>query len=323
MTRARASRLEAALAGLLACLTSLPVAGEPEDTPKKDSKVVADRDRRRVIVPAVVLEQGKYQEQLMGAIEYVLVAEGGKAYESLFETSAKLDDIAAAFKEIELPPGRAPREGEAPRGARVRVHVEYERDGKKETRPVEAFMVHAKTGKPIEAADWVFTGSVLARDPSSEEWGLKCRMTKHVVGLHFQDNSPLLQNGRKEAWTQNIYKAALEALPPKGIPVRLVFETVPPEHPGEVIGVHVLIRGRVQGVGFTTFAQSEAKKLGLEGYVRSLPDGRVEVVAEGAKEKVSILLEKLERGPRGARVENLEKRGVLPLGKHGEFEIDR
>jgi acylphosphatase len=323
MTRSRDSRIEAALAVLLACLMTLPLAGEPEEPRGKDSKVIADRERRRVIVPAVVLEQGKYQEQLKGAIEYVLVAEGGKAYESLFETSATIDEIAAAFREIELPPGRAPREGEAPRGAHLRIQVEYERDGKQETRPVEAFIVHAKTAKPLEAEEWVFTGSVLARDPASEEWGLKCRMTKHAVGLHFQDNSPLLQNGRKEAWTQNIYKAAIEALPPKGTAVRLVFEAAPPKLPGGIRGAHVLISGRVQGVGFTTFAQGEARKLGLEGYVRSLPDGRVEVVAEGAKEQVSVLLEKLERGPRGARVEKLEKRDVLPLGKHGEFEIDR
>lgn len=65
------------------------------------------------------------------------------------------------------------------------------------------------------------------------------------------------------------------------------------------------VSGIVQGVGFRYFAQDEAERLQLCGFVRNLRDGRVEVYAIGPPEKLSRLLSILGRGPRGAMVQHV------------------
>jgi acylphosphatase len=70
--------------------------------------------------------------------------------------------------------------------------------------------------------------------------------------------------------------------------------------------VHVRIIGRVQGVYFRAAALQEAQNLGLSGWVRNCPDGSVELVAEGIKEKIEQLLDWCHRGPSGARVTQVE-----------------
>jgi acylphosphatase len=65
------------------------------------------------------------------------------------------------------------------------------------------------------------------------------------------------------------------------------------------------ISGIVQGVGFRYFAQDEAERLHVSGYVRNLRDGRVEVYAIGTPDKLARLRTLLERGPRGAMVQHV------------------
>lgn len=67
-----------------------------------------------------------------------------------------------------------------------------------------------------------------------------------------------------------------------------------------------LVSGRVQGVGFRWFTQRQAEQLGLAGWARNLPDGRVEVVARGSAGALASLSEWLAQGPPTARVENVE-----------------
>ncbi len=64
--------------------------------------------------------------------------------------------------------------------------------------------------------------------------------------------------------------------------------------------------GSVQGVGFRGWAQLRASRLGLNGYVRNLPDGSVEVVASGDKSALDALLDLLRTGPPGATVRSLD-----------------
>jgi acylphosphatase len=66
--------------------------------------------------------------------------------------------------------------------------------------------------------------------------------------------------------------------------------------------VRILVSGRVQGVGFRAFAARQADRLGIDGWVRNLPDGRVEALAAGEDEGVAEFLEALRRGPVLARV---------------------
>jgi acylphosphatase len=63
-----------------------------------------------------------------------------------------------------------------------------------------------------------------------------------------------------------------------------------------------LISGRVQGVGFRFFARATAAREGLHGWVRNLPDGRVEIEAEGEAEALERFERAIRQGPPGARV---------------------
>jgi len=68
---------------------------------------------------------------------------------------------------------------------------------------------------------------------------------------------------------------------------------------------HLWVRGRVQGVGFRFFALQQAQRSGVAGWARNLPDGRVEVVAEGDSRALDEFMASVRRGPAGARVEDV------------------
>jgi acylphosphatase len=71
--------------------------------------------------------------------------------------------------------------------------------------------------------------------------------------------------------------------------------------------LHVRVTGTVQGVGFRWFVRERARRLGLSGWVRNLPDGSVEVVATGDAGQLELLRAELLRGPAGAAVRGLEE----------------
>ena len=79
------------------------------------------------------------------------------------------------------------------------------------------------------------------------------------------------------------------------------------------------VRGRVQGVGYRYFVLRQAEALNLTGFARNLADGSVEVVAEGADEKVRELESRLREGPAFSQVEAVDAETVAPradLGFH-------
>jgi acylphosphatase len=81
--------------------------------------------------------------------------------------------------------------------------------------------------------------------------------------------------------------------------------------------VHVFASGRVQGVFFRAHTQEKARALGLAGWVRNLPDGRVELVAEGEEANLAALLEWVQVGPSSARVEGVQADWSTPQGEKG------
>lgn len=85
--------------------------------------------------------------------------------------------------------------------------------------------------------------------------------------------------------------------------------------------VHAWVSGRVQGVYFRASTHAEARRLGLAGWVRNLPDGRVELVAEGDATAVADLVTWAGHGPPGARVDDLAVRDEPPTGDPGSFGI--
>jgi acylphosphatase len=85
----------------------------------------------------------------------------------------------------------------------------------------------------------------------------------------------------------------------------------------------LLITGRVQGVFYRASAQQEAMRLGLVGEVNNLPDGSVEAVVEGPKERIDEFVDWCRRGPPSADVENVRVRWSKALGGFRTFMIGR
>lgn len=81
-----------------------------------------------------------------------------------------------------------------------------------------------------------------------------------------------------------------------------------------------VVSGRVQGVGFRYFAERAARKAGVAGWVRNLPDGRVETVAEGSNGAVEAYLAEIRKGPFGSRVSDVTVEDTPP-GNFASFEI--
>ena len=89
------------------------------------------------------------------------------------------------------------------------------------------------------------------------------------------------------------------------------------------VSATVLVSGRVQGVYYRKFTVDHATDLGLVGFARNLPDGRVEVVAEGNREDIEKLIGFLEEGPSYASVETIDVDWSSFSGEFRDFGIQR
>lgn len=89
------------------------------------------------------------------------------------------------------------------------------------------------------------------------------------------------------------------------------------------VALHAVAQGRVQGVNYRAFASRDATRLGLTGYVRNLPDGSVEICAEGDRKQLEKLVDHLKAGPPGARVDNLEPTWSNYTGQYSYFSVRR
>lgn len=88
--------------------------------------------------------------------------------------------------------------------------------------------------------------------------------------------------------------------------------------------LHVRVTGIVQGVGFRWFVRERGRRLGLNGWVRNLPDGSVEVAASGDDGQLELLRGELLRGPRGAVVSELQQLAATPQPSTNQpFDIVR
>jgi len=91
-------------------------------------------------------------------------------------------------------------------------------------------------------------------------------------------------------------------------------ETIP-------LGHRWLLSGRVQGVGFRHFTLTRAQRLGVAGWVKNLPDGRVEIRVVGSPENVAALKNEVREGPPAAEVEHLEEQVVESDPEWKRFEV--
>ena len=90
-----------------------------------------------------------------------------------------------------------------------------------------------------------------------------------------------------------------------------------------MIQVHLFITGRVQGVGFRSFIKSRARKLGLTGYVQNLPDGRVEAVAQGSRDRLLMLIQDANKGSYVSEVQDVAVRWEEATELYPDFRIHR
>ena len=84
---------------------------------------------------------------------------------------------------------------------------------------------------------------------------------------------------------------------------------------------HFWIDGRVQGVFFRVDASEEASRLGLTGWVKNLPDGRVEIVAEGEEHLLERFLAWCRKGPPAAHVTDIEEDYTDATGEYPSFMV--
>ena len=89
----------------------------------------------------------------------------------------------------------------------------------------------------------------------------------------------------------------------------------------DLVRVRVFAGGRVQGVAYRFFAEKYAGRMGISGWARNLPDGRVEVLAEGSGGNIEVFLELLREGPRLARVDSFDIRREAPTGEFRDFQV--
>jgi acylphosphatase len=94
--------------------------------------------------------------------------------------------------------------------------------------------------------------------------------------------------------------------------------------PNEVnrASLHAVVSGLVQGVFYRRFVLQEAARLSLNGRVRNLFDGRVEVEAEGERQKLDQLIHKLHMGPSGAQVAEVVTEWSEHRAEYRDFRID-
>ena len=90
-----------------------------------------------------------------------------------------------------------------------------------------------------------------------------------------------------------------------------------------MIARRFLISGMVQGVGYRYFAQRAAAKHQVRGYVRNLPDGRVEAHAQGSEKQVIGFRDDLTAGPRFSKVDDVEEIVIEPDDAYSTFRIER
>lgn len=85
--------------------------------------------------------------------------------------------------------------------------------------------------------------------------------------------------------------------------------------------VHLVIEGRVQGVWFRDSTRRQAQSLGVSGWVRNLPDGRVEVLAEGETDRVERFVDWCHKGPKAAHVTRVIRDDEPWQGNTDSFDV--
>ena len=283
-----------------------------------------ENEKKLVLKGKISKALGEYDSHLKGAVEYLICGHNGKEYESIIVVEATAKEIHDALSELDVqigtPPGYDEEKDEPtpPTGTAVVIFVEWKDGDKSKKVRAEELIFNVKTQKPLQPVAWIYSGSRVVPDLDSDDEDAmipQAFMSNDIVALRVFDASALFQNPLPESSEENIYKKNDALLPKLGTPVTLTIEVNPK------MQLYVLITGRVQGVGFRNFTQRNARQLGVNGYAKNLPNGKVEVVAEGDKSQLDALVALLREGPRYARVDSLEVDERPVTGEYATFGI--
>ena len=91
--------------------------------------------------------------------------------------------------------------------------------------------------------------------------------------------------------------------------------------PDDVMEIYAIVKGRVQGVGFRFFAERTAEKFSVNGWVRNLPNGDVEILGQGTKEQLEKFIAHIRQGPRSSMVVDIETVWRSPTRIYEYFSI--
>lgn len=90
-----------------------------------------------------------------------------------------------------------------------------------------------------------------------------------------------------------------------------------------MVRVQILVKGHVQGVSFRWWIKKTARSMGIVGSVKNLGDGRVEIYAEGEKEKLEEFIDMVKKGPLFCEVEGIDVNWKRSSGQYQSFEVIR
>jgi len=91
--------------------------------------------------------------------------------------------------------------------------------------------------------------------------------------------------------------------------------------PNEPARIRIVVTGLVQGVFFRRAAMEQARTLGISGWARNLNDGSVEIVGEGKRQNLQLLLAWAHHGPPHARVDAVQVQWERCVGEFAEFQV--
>ena len=285
---------------------------------------IKEKAQKLVLKGKISEALGEYDEHLKGAVEYLVCGHNGKEYESIVVVDATAKEIYDALEklgvEVGTPPGYDEEKDELipAKGTEFLIYVEWKDGDKAKKVRAEELIYNIKTQKPMQQVAWIYSGSRVVADLDSDDEDAmipQAFMSNDLVALKRFDASALFQNPLPESEEENIYKKNDALMPKLGTPVMLTIEV------NRKMQLFVLISGKVQGVGFRNFTQMNAKQLGINGYAKNLPNGKVEVVAEGDKAQLDALVALLKKGPRFARVDSLDVDERSFTGEYKTFGI--
>ena len=283
---------------------------------------ILEDEQKLVLTGEISKALGTYDEHLKGAVEYLLCGPGGKEYESIIVVNSSAQEIYDAMLKLGVERGTPPMYDEekdemiGATGTDVLVFVEWETDGETKRVRGEDLLQDTRSQKPMQHVAWVFSGSREIPDLDSEDEEAmipQAFVGNDIIALNYIDGSALFQCPIPSE--ESPYKKNAEMLPPLGTSVTVTIEV------NSQMQRYILISGKVQGVGFRHFTRQNAMRLGVHGYAKNLPNGKVEVVAEGDKATLDEFVKILWKGPPASRVDDVKVEARPHSGEYTSFGV--